>query len=144
MWTTEQGKVIETKRHYIHKWIWLQLMPLNLLYTRHCRWNTISIISDYQWWLGACGVHTIRPTVFYILYLIYCTHINWAHVHCRGGWGEMGQGRTGTPLITSVVFSQSASRKHFFVALSCHDHISLQNQIADKFVSAMTKLRFLV
>ena len=62
---------------------------------------------------------------------------------CMGrGWWELKQGRTATPLITSTVFSQSASRKHFSVALSCLHHISLQNQIADNFVSTGTKQRF--
>ena len=72
-------------------------------------------------------------------------HVNFHYMTGRGGGrGELGQGRTGTPLITSVVFSQSASRKHFSVALSCLHHIYLQNQIAENFVSAMTKLRLLV
>ena len=34
-----------------------------------------------------------------------------------GRRGELGQGKTATPLITSVVFSQLASRKHFSAAL---------------------------
>ena len=62
---------------------------------------------------------------------------------CRGGRGKLGKGRTGTPLITTVVFSQSVSRKRFYVALSCLHHISLQNQIADNFVSTVTKQGFL-
>ena len=120
------------------------------------RWSNI-VQMLYNWFVFA-GIHPFVPKgtiLFYQSNTILCFtnipqpfHFSWQYLwlSCRlvgEGGDKWDKGELG-PVIASVVFSQSASRKHLSVVLSCPYHMYFHSKIADNFGSTVTKLIFLL
>ena len=116
------------------------------------RWSNI-VQMVYNWFVFA-RIHPFVPkgtilfdrsnTILSFTNIPQPFHFSWQYLwlSCRlvGEGGDKWDKGELWPMTASVVFSQSDSRKHLPVVLSCLNHMYFQSKIADNFGSTVTKL----